>query len=230
MEDMELTPVFYHEGSEGAMTNEELVALIQRGERDRLPELWAQVERFVWQRAKRWGTAMQGLGGVVEDDLHQVGYIAMLEAVESYREDKGKSFVGWFDYYLKTAFAEVYGLRTTRLQHDPLRAAIRFEATIEGLEGITVGDSIPDPTAEDEIAAIAEQDRKQRLYAALKKTVAALPQTEREVLQARYYQGRTLQEIATERGLSHERVRQIEGRALRRLRHPAFNRELRRQL
>ena len=29
------------------MTNEELVALIQAGERDRLPELWEQVERFV---------------------------------------------------------------------------------------------------------------------------------------------------------------------------------------
>ena len=29
------------------MTNEELVAAIQAGERERLAELWAQVERFV---------------------------------------------------------------------------------------------------------------------------------------------------------------------------------------
>lgn len=225
-----MASVFYHEGSGAAMTNEELVALIQSGERDRLPELWAQVERFVWQRAKRWATSLQGLGGVVEDDLHQAGYIAMLQAVETYREDKGKTFIGWFDYYLKKVFAEAYGLRSSRLQHDPLRTAIRFEDAIDDLDGITVGDSIPDPTAEDEIAAIAERDREQRLYAALKKTVAALPQTEREVLQARYYQGRTLQEIARDRGLSHERVRQIEGRALRRMRHPAFNRELRKHL
>ena len=32
------------------MTNEELVALIQAGERDRLPELWDRVERFVASR------------------------------------------------------------------------------------------------------------------------------------------------------------------------------------
>lgn len=225
-----MTPVFYHEGSGAAMTNEELVARIQSGERDRVPELWAQVERFVWQRANRWATSLQGLGGVVEDDLHQAGYIAMLQAVETYREDKGKGFVGWFDYYLKKVFAEAYGLRTTRQRQDPLRTAIRFEAAIDDLDGITVGDSIPDPAAENKIAAIAEQDRKQRLYVALEKTMAALPQTEREVLQARYYQGRTLEDVAKERGIGRERVRQIEAKALRRLRHPAFNRELRKHL
>lgn len=32
------------------MTNEELVALIQGGERDRLSELWEQVEKFVAMR------------------------------------------------------------------------------------------------------------------------------------------------------------------------------------
>lgn len=212
------------------MTNEELVALIQSGERDRLPELWAQVERFVWLQAKRWATSLQGLGGVVEDDLHQVGYIAMLQAVETYREDKGKGFVGWFDYYLKKVFAEAYGLRTNRQRQEPLQRAIRFETPMDELEGVTVGDSIPDPTAEGEIAAIAERDRKQRMHVALEKTMAALPQTEREVLQARYYQGRTLDDVAKERGIGRERVRQIEAKALRRLRHPAFNRELRKHL
>lgn len=34
------------------MTNEELVELIQGGERELLPELWAQVERFVAQQAR----------------------------------------------------------------------------------------------------------------------------------------------------------------------------------
>ena len=227
MEDMEVSPVFYHEGSGAAMTNEELVALIQSGERDRLPELWAQVERFVWKQTVRWVAALGDLNGVTADDLHQAGYIAMLEAVDSYREEKGKTFVGWFVYYLKTAFAETYGLRH---KPDPLRTAIRFEATIGEADDLTVGDSIPDPAAEREITAIAERDRAQRLHAALEKTMAALPQTEREVLQARYYQGLTLQEIAKERGVGWQRVQQIEAKALRTLRHPAFNRELRRHL
>ncbi len=223
-----MSPVFYHEGSGLTMSNEELVALIQSGERDRLLELWVQVERFVWQQAKRWDTALQGLGGVVEDDLHQAGYIAMLQAVETYREDKGKGFVGWFDYYLKKVFAEAYGLRTTRQRQDPLRTAIRFEAAIDDLDGITVGDSIPDPAAEHEIAAIAERDREQRLHAALEKAMATLTEAEREILRARYFHLRTLEDIASERGISRERVRQTEAKALRTLRHPANSRELRR--
>ena len=40
------------------MTNEELVALIQAGERDKLPELWEQVERFVALQANRLLHAM----------------------------------------------------------------------------------------------------------------------------------------------------------------------------
>ncbi len=46
------------------MNNEELAALIQNGERDRLPELWAQVERFVAQQANRRLILAGGLGGV----------------------------------------------------------------------------------------------------------------------------------------------------------------------
>lgn len=210
------------------MSNEELVALIQSGERDRLPELWTQVERFVRRQARKWMTALQELGGVTGDDLYQAGYLAMLEAVDSYRADKGKAFIGWFAYHLKTAFTEAYGLRTTRQQRDPLQRALRLETPLDDLEGITMGDSIPDPTAEAEITDIAERDREQRLHAALEKAMATLTEAEREVLRARYCQLRTLEEIAAERGISREQVRQTEAKALRTLRHPANSRELRR--
>lgn len=50
---MELSPVFYHEEAGKAMGNEELVALIQGGERDKLAVLWEQVERFVALQARR---------------------------------------------------------------------------------------------------------------------------------------------------------------------------------
>lgn len=63
LEDMELSPIFYHEGVREAMSNEELVALIQGGERERLPDLWEQVERFVRQQAHRRFVLSAGLGG-----------------------------------------------------------------------------------------------------------------------------------------------------------------------
>ena len=68
------------------MSNEELVALIQAGERDKLLELWTQVDRFVLWRAGKWlaSPSLKGKGGVELDDLYQSGYLALLEAVDSF--------------------------------------------------------------------------------------------------------------------------------------------------
>lgn len=56
------------------MSNEELAALIQGGERDKLVEPWAQVERFVAQQARRRLVLSAGLGGVEFGDLYNAGY------------------------------------------------------------------------------------------------------------------------------------------------------------
>lgn len=66
---MELHPYSTTEEAGNAMGNEELVALIQDGERDRLSELWEQVERFVALQARRRVLFSGGLGGVEVDDL-----------------------------------------------------------------------------------------------------------------------------------------------------------------
>ena len=47
------------------MSNEELVALIQAGERDKLSELWGQVEHFVYMAAGKRARALKGRGGVI---------------------------------------------------------------------------------------------------------------------------------------------------------------------
>lgn len=77
------------------MTNEELAALIQAGERERIPELWAQVEKYVWKQANRRALSLEGYGGVTEEDLYQSGFLALLDAVESYDHAAGMSFIGW---------------------------------------------------------------------------------------------------------------------------------------
>jgi len=59
----------------------------------------------------------------------------------------------------------------------------------------------------------------------------ALSPREAYILRARFGldtgAGRTLEDIGRELQLSRERVRQIEGRALEKLRHPSHNRRLR---
>ena len=70
------------------MSNEERVALIQAGDRDRIVELWHQVRRMVYKQAARWA----GLGGTTIEDLTQAGFIAVLRAVDSYDLSRGTKF------------------------------------------------------------------------------------------------------------------------------------------
>lgn len=71
----------------------------------------------------------------------------------------------------------------------------------------------------------------EELHEQLQEVLWKLPSRERRIVDLRFGLSdgdpRTLQEIAEEFGLSRERIRQIEGEILRKLRHPHFSRKLR---
>lgn len=205
------------------MTNEELVALIQAGERDRLPELWDQVERFVASRANRLLIAMgdrAAVYGLEFDDLYNSGYIALVRAVELYDPEPGMQFIGLLALCLKTAFAETGGWRTRRQKQDPLNNSTSMDEPVgEDDDGGTVGDFIPDPSAAQAFQDVEEQQYQEQLHAALERALDTLEADEEATIRARYYQGRTLEEIGP-------RARTLERHALVKLRRPQISAEL----
>ncbi|HUZ02374.1 MAG TPA: sigma-70 family RNA polymerase sigma factor, partial [Thermomicrobiaceae bacterium] len=97
-----------------------------------------------------------------------------------------------------------------------------------GAEGDTqLGDLIEDRAAVVPAEAAAHQLLKEQVAAVLD----SLTGRERRVLQLRFGledgRARTLEEIGQEFNVTRERIRQIEAKALRKLRHPSRSRKLR---
>ena len=69
---------------------------------------------------------------------------------------------------------------------------------------------------------VEEEERRQIVKAILE----TLPKREQMILECRFFEGKTLEETGQELSVTRERIRQIEARALRHLRHPARARHL----
>lgn len=211
------------------MTNEQLVERIQAGERKWLLELWQQVERFVAMRARMRVRALNGGGGVTEDDLIQSGYIAMVSAADSFDPEQGMTFIGWLNLALKTAFSEAVGCRSRRQALDPLHRAGSLEAPVgDDEDGATVGDLQSDPQADAGFAEAEARIWSEQLHAALEKALGLIPEDERTIIIIRFYQGKTVREAGRMLSVSKDTAYSLERRALWSLRRSPACAELRR--
>jgi len=127
-----------------------------------------------------------------------------------------------------TELAAATGLSLARVDAltTPLPTPVPFDLLVGDDETSTLGDLLPDPDAlrpDDEAEA-------QALAAAVRAALVTLTPRERAILAARHgldgEPPRTLQEIGQHLGLTRERVRQIETKALRQLQHPTLRRWL----
>lgn len=217
--DVEQSITFYHGEAGNTMNNEELAALIQNGERDRLPELWAQVERFVAQQANRRLILAGGLGGVEFGDLYNAGYLALIAAVDSFDPLGGKSFIGWLALALRSAFAEAGGYRSRKQSMDPLHRAGSLDVPVgEDEDSASLAELAPDPAAARAFEGAEGRIYREQLGTVLEGMLAALPEKQSRTLRQRYYKGRTLEQIAAADGVHRESVRQWQEKGLRALR------------
>lgn len=156
-----------------------IAAAVQNGELDVLT-LWAAVRGYAYRKARRWAAALEHRSGQDIEDLMQEAFLAMLRAVRLWRPDGGTGFIGIYELTLRTAFADVCGLRTMRDRNDPLQTAVSLDTPVgEDGEGTnTLVDFVQDEQAENRLLEIEREELAEAVQAALQQ----LPDELREAL------------------------------------------------
>lgn len=151
------------------------------------------------------------IGFLPTDDVH-----AILQARET-----GKELDPDLQHRWETATAKVY--RILRSAEEP----VSLEGPVGDEDSSQLGDFIQDDDAMEPMDAAAREMLKEQVQNVL----AALSDRERQVLELRFGlldgKDHTLEEVSRYFNVTRERIRQIEAKALRKLRHPTRSRNLR---
>ncbi len=205
------------------MSNEELVAEIQAGAVELMGQLWDQVAELIKWKAKRIMTVLEGCPGrgVEFEDLYQSGYLAMVAAVNSYDPAAGGVFSTWLMYHLKTAFAEATGYRTQKGRQEPLNNYLSLDTPLtDDADSDDLMDVVADPAGLQWRESLEDAIWYKELQEVVEAALATVPEKYRDILRLRYWEDMTLEDIGDLRGISMERVRQMENKGIRTLRQP----------
>lgn len=214
-------------------TNAALAALAAAGNSFALGQLWeinkGLLHRWFWQWYSK-NKAVADEHGITLEDFDQEGFFAVQAAAKAYDPEKG-SFATLLGYYVqsqinKAVCGEHSRLVTTedgkqvRLSANPLNECssldVRLDEADEGSS--TKGETIEDPAATQAFQQAEDGIYTEELHTALE-TAMTQHLTEREaaVLRSRYYDEKSLRAVGVELGVQAERVRQIEVKAIRKM-------------
>ena len=181
------------------MTNEELVKKIKTGEKIYTADLWSRIQAFVRSRAyiyySKCRSRFQSVG-VTEEDLYQSGYFAMLRALKNFEPGAGAKFLTYFSWYLRHEFQIQGAMTSARGQNDPGYTAKSLDESLINDEDYSLLARTPDESAENAFLLVDHADYYAKLQSDLEKAISTLSERQQEIIQERYYNNRTLQNLA----------------------------------
>ena len=214
-------------------TNAALAALAATGNTFALGQLWEVNKGFVRRQLWKWYAKNKPVAdnaGLTFEDLTQEAYFAVDFAATHYNAEQG-SFTTYLSYALlkqirtATCGEHTRGVTTddgrrVAVSANPLNECssldVRLDEADEGSS--TKGETIEDPAATQAFQQAEDGVYTEELHTALETAMTQhLTEREADVLRRRYYDGQTLQAIGEELGVRGERVRIIEGKAIRKM-------------
>ncbi len=174
-------------------------------------------------RTQRDLTQKLGRDPAAEEVAVEMDFIEPEEEREAIRKAlaEGKPLNATQKRALRRATAKVRNI--IRMAQEPMS----LETPVGNEENSFLGDFIKDESAPEPADAATQQLLREQVEEMLEE----LNERERKVLEMRFGlvdgRNRTLEEVGNEFGVTRERIRQIEAKALRKLRHPQRSRKLR---
>lgn len=214
--------------------NAALAALAATGNAFALGQLWEINKGLLRSLFWRWYPSHKALAdahGLTADDFEQEGFFAVQYAAEHYDPGKGFAFSTWLSYAMQRQIDRAItgghhrkitdpDGKTRTTSADPLNRCASLDVSLDDEDGgaAPLGDLQPDPAAAAEMQDAEERLYQEQLHDALEEALNKLTEREESVIRGRFYEQKTLKEIAADDGSSIERVRQISASAFRRLR------------
>lgn len=209
------------------MTNERIAAIIAEGDSEELlPILWEKMRRFYKMLCDEYYRKHKDRCiqcGVTVDDLMQESYISMLDSIRAYGNRKPEqselAFTSFCKYPFKNTADRLICAGRRGNPHEPLNTCTTSldEPIGDGEDKeITRIELVPDTEAEEPYRDIEQSD----YYRAIRETAkSVLDGRLWDIIDRRYFKGETLKQAAEALGVTKERIRQLETRALEKLRH-----------
>ena len=213
-------------------TNAALAALAAAGNSFALGQLWEVNKGFVRRQLWQWyekNKPVADSAGLSFDDLVQEGYFAVDYAAKHYNEEQG-SFTTYLSYALlkqirtATCGEHTRGVitedgRRVAVSANPLNECTSLDTPVgEDGSDTALGDLQEDPAAAQAFQQAEDGVYTEELHTALETAMTQhLTEREADVLRRRYYDEKSLRAVGVELGVQAERVRQIEVKAIRKM-------------